>query len=67
MGAEPQHDEKFMGVLWRVGYFGPNPKPGSGVVPLPAALRYLCCVLTQKNPTANPDKILQGKKKKKIK
>lgn len=39
--------EKFMGVLCRAGYFGPDPKPSSGVVPLHTTL-HVSAVLSQR-------------------
>lgn len=57
--------EKFMGLLWTEGYFGPDPKPSSGVVPLRTTLRVSAVLSQRKIPL--PILIKGGKKKKKEK
>lgn len=56
--------EKFMGRLWRVGYFGPDPKPSSGGVPLRSALCISAVLSHRKIPLPILTKYCKGKKKK---
>lgn len=57
--------EEFLGVLWRVGYFGADPKPGSGVIPLHTTLR-ISVVLTHRRKIPQPVLIKHCKGRKKI-
>lgn len=54
--------EKFMGLLWTEGYFGPDPKPSSGVVPLHTTVRVSAVLSQRKIPLPV---LIKGEKKKK--
>lgn len=58
--------EKFLGVMWRMGYFGPDPKPSSGVVPLRATLRISAVLTHRKILTKSCKRERKKRKKKKI-